>query len=32
LDSHGSYICRCKTGFNGNGTFCESRQPHTMVP
>ena len=24
LDSHGSYICRCKTGFNGNGTFCES--------
>ena len=27
LDSHGSYICRCKTGFNGNGTSCESKQP-----
>jgi hypothetical protein len=31
LDSHGSYICRCKTGFNGNGTFCESKQPPRIV-
>ena len=26
LDSHGSYLCRCKIGYSGNGTFCESRQ------
>jgi hypothetical protein len=26
FDSHGSYICRCKTGFSGNGTFCDSKQ------
>jgi hypothetical protein len=31
LDSHGSYICRCKTGFKGNGTFCESKQPHAVA-
>ena len=31
LDSHGSYICRCISGFNGNGTFCESKQPHANV-
>ena len=28
LDTPGSYICRCKTGFKGNGTFCESKQLH----
>ena len=31
LDSPGSYICRCKTGFNGNGTFCESKQVYIHV-
>jgi hypothetical protein len=31
LDTPGSYICRCKTGFKGNGTFCESKQLHIVI-